>query len=179
MWQLQALPLAGAYLIQMPKFVDQRGQFIKTFQEEIWHANQIDFVLKESYYSISKKDVIRGMHFQLPPHHHEKIVSCLQGKILDVIVDLRKDSGTYGEYYMQELSAENHLALYIPKGFAHGFKSLEDQSITNYLVSSSHHAAADAGIHYNSFGMNWQCDAPILSERDQSFPNLQDFKTPF
>src|ERR1041384_2693086 len=118
------LSLPGACLLQLPAFTDARGLFVKTFQDSLLHAQGIHFTLKESYFSLSKKDVIRGMHFQTPPHQHSKIVFCPQGAILDVIIDLRKNSATYGRYYAQELSAENHLAYYIPEGFAHGFKSL-------------------------------------------------------
>ena len=179
MWQLERLPLSDASLITLPKFDDNRGSFIKTFQASLFQQNGIDFDLKESYFSLSHKNVIRGMHFQLPPHDHSKIVFCPQGSILDVIVDLRKESATYGQYVAQVLSQDNHKAFFIPKGFAHGFKSLEDNTITYYLVSSEHHGAADAGIHYDSFGMDWGKEDAILSERDQKFVTLSNFDSPF
>lgn len=179
MWNFQALPLEGAFLITLPEFEDNRGLFIKAYQEGIFKSQGIAFELKESYCSVSRKDVIRGMHFQLPPYDHSKIVFCPQGSILDVIVDLRKDAPTYGQYHAEVLSAENHRAFFIPKGFAHGFKSLEDHSITYYLVSSEHNSTADAGILYNSFGMDWQTAQPILSERDLTFKSLEAFLSPF
>lgn len=179
MWHFQALPLQEAFLITLPEFEDNRGFFIKAYQESIFSDHGIKFELKESYCSVSHRDAIRGMHFQLPPYGHSKIVFCPQGSILDVILDLRKDSLTYGQYYSAVLSAENHRALFIPEGFAHGFKSLEDHSITYYLVSSEHNSSADEGILYNSFGMDWDTLQPVLSARDLSFKTLEAFRSPF
>jgi dTDP-4-dehydrorhamnose 3,5-epimerase/CDP-3, 6-dideoxy-D-glycero-D-glycero-4-hexulose-5-epimerase len=106
-------------------------------------------------------------------------VFCPLGAILDVIIDLRKNSPTYGQYFAQELSAANHLAYYIPEGFAHGFKALTEGAITYYLVSSEYSQPHDTGIIYNSFGFDWQLQSPIISPRDLSFPTLNDFDSPF
>jgi dTDP-4-dehydrorhamnose 3,5-epimerase len=139
----------------------------------------IQFELRESFYSISKKDVIRGLHFHKPPFDHAKIVFCSKGAILDVALDLRTDSATYGQHVMQELSAENHLAMYIPRGFAHGFLSLEEESQTFYFVDGVYDAASDTGILYRDAGINWPVENPILSERDLSFPSIHQFQSPF
>ncbi|XZF14483.1 dTDP-4-dehydrorhamnose 3,5-epimerase [Chitinophagaceae bacterium MMS25-I14] len=171
--------LPGAYLLELPAFTDDRGLFVKTFHDTTLKTAGIDFSLKESYFSVSKKDVIRGMHFQTPPHQHAKIVFCPQGAILDVIVDLRKGSPTYGQHFAQELSAENHLAFYIPEGFAHGFKALEDNSVTYYLVSSEYSQPHDTGIRYDSIGIDWNVTDPILSARDLSFDSIEAFDSPF
>lgn len=179
MFQFEPLPLSGAYLIQLPLFSDDRGYFVKTFQQHIFQQHDIEFELNESYFSLSKKAVIRGMHFQTPPHQHDKIVYCPQGAILDVIIDLRKESATFGKYEAHVLSAENAKAYYIPKGFAHGFKALTEQAITYYLVGSEHSKEHDSGILYNSFGFDWECEAPIISQRDLAFSPLQEFNTPF
>ncbi len=179
MAQLQPIPLQGAYIIDMPAFDDARGSFIKTFHATTLAQHGIDFQLKESYFSISNKNVVRGMHFQTPPHQHAKIVFCPQGAILDVIVDLRKASPTYGQHFATELSAANHKAYYIPEGFAHGFKALTEGAITYYLVSSEYSQQHDTGIRYDSIGYDWQLPAPIISTRDLSFPTLQDFDSPF
>lgn len=179
MWQLHTIPLHDALVIDLPAFFDARGSFVKTFHETTLKEAGIDFTLWESYFSLSKKDVIRGMHFQTPPHQHAKIVFCPQGAILDVIVDLRKGSPTYGQYYAQELSGANHKAYYIPEGFAHGFKALTDDAMTYYLVSSEYSQQHDTGILYNSFGMDWGMDAPVLSARDLSFGTLGEFESPF
>jgi len=177
--EFKPLPLEGAMLITLPHAKDERGFFTKSFHDTTLKAAGINFELKESYFSLSKKDVIRGMHFQTPPHQHSKIVFCPQGAILDVIIDLRKDSATYGQYYAQELSAENHLAYYIPEGFAHGFKSLTDDAITYYLVSSEYSREHDTGILYDSFGFDWGVQNPIISARDLSFSTIKDFDSPF
>ncbi|MBS1773735.1 MAG: dTDP-4-dehydrorhamnose 3,5-epimerase [Bacteroidetes bacterium] len=179
MYHFEALPLAGAYLITLPEFWDDRGVFVKPFNDAAFQQQGIQFELRESYYSFSKKDVIRGMHFQLPPHQHSKVVYCPKGAILDVIVDLRKGSTTYGQYFAHELSATNHKAYYIPEGFAHGFKALTDDAMTYYLVSSGYNKEADTGILYNSFGFDWGIDKPIISDRDLSFKTLEEFESSF
>lgn len=179
MWRFDPIPLAGALLITMPSSKDNRGAFVKPFHETTMKEHGIDFILRESYFSISHKDVIRGMHFQLPPHHHSKIVFCPQGAILDVIVDLRKDSLTYGQHFAHALSAENNKAYYIPEGFAHGFKSLTDDAMTYYLVSSEYNQQNDAGLRYDSIGFDWGVENPIISARDESFTTLRAFDSPF
>jgi dTDP-4-dehydrorhamnose 3,5-epimerase/CDP-3, 6-dideoxy-D-glycero-D-glycero-4-hexulose-5-epimerase len=179
MWQIEPTHLEGARIIHFPHSEDERGTFVKTFHDTSLQAAEIDFVLQESYFSTSKKDVIRGMHFQMPPHHHSKIVFCPLGAILDVIVDLRVGSPTYGHHASQILSADNHKGFYIPKGFAHGFKSLTDGAITYYLVSSEYSKAHDVGIKYSSIGFDWEVQHPIVSDRDRSFPTLKDWRSPF
>lgn len=176
--KFQKTPL-GLQVITFPSFPDNRGSFVKIFHDTTLREQGIDFELKESYFSVSRKNVIRGLHFQLPPHQHSKIVYCPQGAILDVVVDLRKDSPTFGQYQVEELSATNCRGYYIPEGFAHGFKSLTDDAITCYLVSSEYNQAHDAGIHYNSIGFDWQVDNPVISERDLLFVGLKDFQSPF
>ena len=176
---IEATPLQGAFIITSPAPTDDRGVFVKTYHETTLRNAGIEFELKESYFSISRKDVIRGMHFQLPPHQHSKVVFCPQGAILDVIVDLRKGSATYGQYYATELSADNHKAYFIPEGFAHGFKALTDDAMTYYLVSSEYNQPTDTGILYSSIGLDWQVAAPIVSARDKSFITLGAFDSPF
>ena len=171
--------LNGAKILTLPSSQDIRGSFVKTFHESSLAKQNIFFTIRESYFSLSKKDVIRGMHFQLPPWQHSKIVFCPQGAILDVIVDLRKDSPTFRQFYAQELSAENNKAYYIPEGFAHGFKSLTDDAMTYYLVSSEYSQPHDTGIKYDTIGYDWGVNNPVLSARDLSFISLQEFDSPF
>ncbi|MDI9318951.1 MAG: dTDP-4-dehydrorhamnose 3,5-epimerase [Phycisphaerales bacterium] len=168
-----------ATILDLPAFADPRGSFIKTFNDSLFQSWGIHFQPKESYYSISNQGVIRGMHFQLPPHQHAKIVFCPVGAILDVAVDLRKTSPKYGHCFAQILSAENNKAFYIPEGFAHGFKSLTDGALTYYLVSSEYHPASDSGIAYDSIDFDWACDKPTLSKRDKNFICFADFQSPF
>ncbi len=177
--KLQPIALSGAFLITLPSSHDARGTFVKSFSESIFREAGIDFTLRESYFSFSNKDVIRGMHFQLPPHQHSKIVLCPQGAILDVLLDLRKESPTYGQYFAHELSASNHKACYIPEGFAHGFKSLTNDALTYYLVSSEYNKHYDTGIRYDSIGLNWEIKEPIVSARDLSFVRMEEFESPF
>lgn len=171
--------MESVQILNSKHFTDHRGAFVKTFHATELLELGITFEMKESYYSISKKNVIRGMHFQLPPHQHAKIVFCPYGAILDVAIDLRKDSPHYGTCFSTELSAENHKAFYIPEGFAHGFKSLTEGAITQYFVSSVYHANADTGIAYNSIDFDWGITNALLSERDQSFVKFENFKSPF
>lgn len=177
--QVKDMVIKEVKVISQFHAADQRGDFVKTFHQSALAALGIDFELKESFYSHSIKNVIRGMHFHAPPYEHDKIVFCTHGAILDIALDLRKHSETYGQYVSQELSADNHKALYIPKGFAHGFLSLTDLSTAFYLVSGEYNAQADGGVRYDSFGFDWGVEAPILSERDLSFVTLTQFNSPF
>ncbi len=166
-------------LIKQFKASDLRGEFVKPFHAKDLQSQGIDFQMRESFYSISKKNVIRGMHFHAPPFEHEKIVFCTQGAIVDVALDLRKNAATYGQFVSRMLSQENGLALLIPKGFAHGFCTLSEQATTFYFISGEYEATADGGVLYSSFGFDWNVSHPILSERDKQFETLIDFKSPF
>ena len=175
----ESLPLAGLTLIAPTQFQDLRGVFVKTFHELLWAKAGIKFHAAEEFYSTSHRGVIRGMHFQSPPFSHEKVVTCIQGAVLDVVLDLRKGSRTYGKATGVELSAANHHVLYIPRGFAHGFLALQECSIIYYKVSSVHEPAADNGIRWDSFTFDWGISSPTISPRDSKFPRLHDFDSPF
>lgn len=167
--------LEGVYIIKNRIFQDQRGKFIKTYHKDDFKKLGLCTDFQESYFSVSNKDVIRGMHFQIPPFEHEKLVYVAKGKVLDVIVDLRKNSKTKGQYIEVELSEENGYSIYIPKGLAHGFKSLEDNTIMIYNVATVYNQDCDYGIKYDSFGFDWKCENPILSQRDKKFETLEEF----
>jgi dTDP-4-dehydrorhamnose 3,5-epimerase len=170
--------LPGATLIRLHRHQDDRGLFVKTFSRS-WFAQQgLQVELQEEFYSTSHRDVIRGMHFQLPPHDHAKVVSCLVGAVDDVLLDLRTGSG-YGRAVRVRLSADEPAVLLIPKGIAHGFRSLTDNSLMLYKTSTEHAPSADAGIRWDSFGMDWGCDQPVMSARDRQHPALADFSSPF
>ncbi len=160
-------------------FTDERGSFAKSFHDDWFRERGIDFQMREEFFSRSRRDVIRGMHFQTPPHDHGKVVVCLQGAILDVLVDLRRDSGSYGQSWSIELSESNRAVLYVPSGVAHGFLAKTDDALVHYKTSSVHAAAHDSGIRWNSFGFNWPVASPLLSERDRGFPGLAGFESPF
>lgn len=171
--------LNGVYIIKNFNNVDSRGEFVKTFNKDFFKDNNLDFEIRESYYSISKKNVIRGMHFQMPPHDHEKLVYVSSGEIIDVVVDLRKKSSTFKEYISVKLSAENKKSIFISKGLAHGFKSLKDNTITIYNVATEYNSEADCGINYNSFNFDWGIKNSIISVRDKSLESLENFNSPF
>lgn len=170
--------LAGCLLIKPNRFEDSRGVFIKTYHDEIFRNFGCNQIIREEFYSVSHKNVVRGMHFQLPPHEHEKIVFCAHGSVLDVLLDLRKGEG-YGKVASTELSFENGHIIFIPKGVAHGFMSREDQSIMLYKTSTTHNSASDSGIKWNSFGFDWGGERPIISERDKGHVDFMGFTTPF
>ena len=173
--KIERTEIEGVYIIDNFNAADDRGLFVKTFNSNSFKENNLDFKIRESYYSVSKKDVIRGMHFQLPPHGHEKLVYVPKGSILDVVVDLRKKSKTYKKFISVTLSDKNKKSIFIPKGLAHGFKSLEDNTITVYNVATEYNNEMDSGVKYDSFGFDWEVDKPILSLRDCSFNLLKDF----
>ena len=167
--------LEGVFIINNFNASDDRGLFVKTFNKNLFLEFNLNFEIKESYFSTSKKNVVRGMHFQLPPFDHEKLVFVPKGSVIDVVLDLRKNSSTYKKYISVELSGENKKSIFIPKGLAHGFKSLADDTITVYNVASEYNPGADAGIHYNSFSFDWKVQEPIISERDTEFIGLSSF----
>jgi len=171
--------LQGCYLIKSDKFDDKRGSFTKTYHKNLFQEYDLDFLMKEQFFTVSAKDVLRGMHFQLPPYDHIKLVTCLTGCVLDVILDLRKSSKTFYQFETFKLSDDNAHILYIPSGIAHGFLSLEPNSSMLYSTSTVHEPKADCGIHWNSFGFAWPCEHLIISERDQQHPALCDFRSPF
>ena len=160
-------------------FNDERGLFVKTYNNLIFEKLGIDLEIKERYYSISNKNVIRGMHFQTPPEDHIKLVTVISGRILDVVLDLRQNSKTFGEFFSLEIDGTQGKTIYIPKGFAHGFKAMENNTIVEYNQTTGYAPENDAGIHFNSFGFDWQASNPILSARDLGFLNFYNFKSPF
>lgn len=139
----------------------------------------LDFEIAEIYYSVNNCGVIRGMHFQLPPDDHEKLVFVSHGRIMDVVVDLRKDSKTFGRHFSMELDDKLGEYLFIPKGFAHGFASLQAGTIVNYAQSSCYAPDNDCGVRFDSCGIEWPFKSPIVSGRDLTFECLSDFKSPF
>jgi dTDP-4-dehydrorhamnose 3,5-epimerase/CDP-3, 6-dideoxy-D-glycero-D-glycero-4-hexulose-5-epimerase len=167
------------YLIENPIHTDDRGVFFKPFEWSTIANNLEGFQPKEIYYSVNHKHVIRGMHFQMPPMDHTKLVWVSKGSVLDVVLDIRKDSSRYGNWYTRELSSDEGVALLIPRGFAHGFLSLEEGSIVNYAQTSEYCREADNGILYNSFGFSWPEDSPIVSMRDKLFQQFCDYNPEF
>lgn len=166
--------LPGVRLVPLRRTDDTRGSFIKTYAPDV--AAQIaselgeDFQFVEEFYSVSKRNVVRGMHFQTPPHDHVKLVYCPVGAVLDVLLDLRRGP-TRGRTMSVELRAADPALLVIPRGIAHGFKALHDDTVMVYKTSSAYAPAHDAGLRWDSFGFDWQLTAPpIVSARDAAHP---------
>lgn len=166
--------LDGVFEIENNEFQDHRGTFVKTFHADTFKGYGLESDFKESFYSVSKKNVLRGMHFQLPPHEHAKLVYVTSGEILDVAVDIRKESSTFGRYFSTRLTSENTKSLYMAKGFAHGFLTLTDTATVVYLISTVHAPKSDSGIRWDSFGFNWGVDNLIISDRDKSLVDIDD-----
>jgi dTDP-4-dehydrorhamnose 3,5-epimerase/CDP-3, 6-dideoxy-D-glycero-D-glycero-4-hexulose-5-epimerase len=164
--------IPGLKLIHLNKFTDTRGSFLKVFNEDFFVANGLETTFKESYYSVSHKNVIRGMHFQIPPAEHTKLVYLNSGSIVDVILDIRKSSPTYGQYFSIHINCDEPILVYIPIGCAHGFLSLEDHTMVTYMQTSCYNKDCDMGIKYNSFGMAWGIENPVVSDRDLRFPDF-------
>lgn len=179
MFSIKGNLIPGCYEIQPNIFNDDRGRFIKIFHEDEYKRLGLNSEFSEEYYSVSHKGVIRGMHFQVPPFEHTKLIYCVQGAVRDVVLDLRKGSPSYGQSFTLELSADKGNAVYVPKGVAHGFCAITQAATLVYKVSTVHSSLHDMGIHWNSFGLDWGIKDPIISARDASFKSFLDFNNPF
>lgn len=178
---LIATELEGAYIVEQDVHKDIRGAFVKMFQSSFFCEHGLETGFAEQYYTRSHEDVIRGMHFQVPPKDHAKLVTVIQGTIMDVIMDIRRDSPTYGKCAAFELSRENRRSIYIPRGFAHGFCTLSDIAIAYYMVTSEYSPECDCGIRFDSINFKWPIPArdAIVSDRDRGFECFSNFKSPF
>ena len=176
-------PIEGLLVIEPQIFRDPRGWFIETYQESRYQAAGITARFVQDNQSCSSYGVVRGLHFQRPPYTQAKLVSCTHGRVLDVAVDLRKDSPTYGQHFAVELNEDNHLQFYIPKGFAHGFSVLSETAVFSYKCDELYHPEADGGILLAdpSLGIDWQIPEAerILSEKDKHHPLLAELDNPF
>ncbi len=182
-FQFSDTAIPGVKLITLAPINDDRGWFLKTFHAPTFAAAGLETSFPESFVSLSKRDVIRGMHFQTPPHDHAKIVRCVSGTVLDVALDIRAGSTTFGHYATFKLDGAHPEAVYMPSGIAHGFLTTSDEAVLEYHTSTPHHPASDSGIRWDSFDFDWRAAgasaAPLLSPRDRAFPALADFDSPF
>lgn len=169
---IKETPIKGLFEIEPRVFGDARGHFFESYSARDFKEAGIDIDFVQDNQSLSSKGVLRGLHFQNPPYAQDKLVRVIQGAVLDVAVDVRKASPTYGEWYAVELTAENKKSLLIPKGFAHGFLTLEDQTIFCYKCSDFYHPEAEGGIRWNDpdLAINWNFDSPQINEKDQQQP---------
>jgi len=173
--------ISGLKLFQPNIFNDERGYFFESYNHETFKNLGIEDVFVQDNQSCSKKNVIRGLHFQVPPFAQAKLVRVIKGAVLDVAVDLRKESSTYGQHFSVLLSEENQLQLYIPVGFAHGFAALEEDTIFAYKCSNIYHKGSERNILYNDkdLNINWNVKNPIITNKDLQAISFKDFISPF
>jgi dTDP-4-dehydrorhamnose 3,5-epimerase len=169
-------PLEGAYTIEMTRVEDERGFFARSFCEEEFAAHGLPGLMPQCNVSFnSKRGTLRGMHYQAEPHAEEKLVRCTAGAVFDVIVDLRAGSRTYRGWFGTELNAQNRTALYVPKGFAHGFLTLGDDAELLYMMSVPYAAGYGRGVRWDdpAFGIEWPFAPRVISARDAAYPLLE------
>ena len=176
--------LEGVLIIEPRIFKDARGYFFESYNKKAFDeaiGRKVDFVQDNE--SMSSRGVMRGLHFQRPPHAQAKLVRCVRGRVLDVAVDIRKGSPTYGRHVAVELSEENHRQFFVPRGFAHGFAVLSDVAVFQYKCDNYYAPEADGGLSIadESLGIDWQLDPSeaFLSDKDMKHPLLKDFDSPF
>lgn len=170
--------IEGVVIIKPRIFNDARGYFFESFSQREFEEKVGNIRFVQDNESKSSYGVMRGLHFQKPPHSQSKLVRCVKGRVLDVAVDIRKDSPTFGKHVAVELSEENHLQFFIPKGFAHGFAVLSDEAVFQYKCDEFYAPESEGGIQLmdESLGIDWKIplDKAILSDKDRLYPNLND-----
>jgi dTDP-4-dehydrorhamnose 3,5-epimerase len=170
-----ATELEGAFLIFNDPRADERGWFARTFDRTAFEAQGLASDFPQHSISFNaRRGTLRGMHFQAAPYEECKIIRCTRGSIHDVVIDLRHESSTFGRHVAVELSAAEHLGLYVPKGCAHGFLTLEDESDVLYLISENYHPELARGVRWNdpAFGIRWPMEPILISDRDAAYPDF-------
>ena len=175
--------IEGLVVIQPRIFNDARGYFFESFSQREFEEKVGPIRFVQDNESKSTRGVLRGLHFQNPPYAQSKLVRCVKGKVLDVAVDIRKGSPTYGRHVAVELSEDNHLQFFIPKGFAHDFVVLSDEAVFQYKCDEFYAPQSEGGINLydETLGIDWQipCDEAILSDKDKTYPNLSEIVSNF
>lgn len=175
--------IEGVYIIEPKVFKDQRGYFFESYNKLSLESLGIDYTFVQDNQSKSSYGVIRGLHFQKPPHAQTKLLRVVEGKIIDVAVDIRKGSPTYGKHVAVELSAENFRQLLIPAGFAHGFSVLSETAIVQYKCTDYYHPETEGGIMFNDsdIDIDWgiPLDEAVVSDKDLKHPSFAEFESPF
>ena len=171
--KFEETPLQGSYVIELEKIGDDRGFFARAFCSNEFAALGLTTAFVQVNNSLSaQKNTLRGMHYQIAPHQETKIVRCIKGSLYDVILDIRMDSPTFGQHFGVELSAENRKMLYVPKGFAHAFVTIDDDTEAFYFVDTPYAPAAERGIRWNDpkFDVEWPIQPEVISDKDASWP---------
>lgn len=175
--------IEGPLIIEPKVFGDARGYFFESFSQREFDAKVGELRFVQDNESCSRRGVMRGLHFQMPPFTQAKLVRCVRGAVLDVAVDIRRGSPTYGRHVAVELTEDNHRQFFVPKGFAHGFSVLSDVAVFQYKCDEFYHPEADAGISIldESLGIDWRIplEEAVLSEKDTRHPLLSGFVSPF
>ena len=179
--QAETFHIKGPVLFTPKVFADERGHFFESYSKQFFINNGVDHDFVQDNQSLSNKGTLRGLHFQAPPFEQGKLVRVSRGTVVDIIVDIRKSSPTYGQSVTVELSDTNFHQLWVPPGFAHGFSVLEDNTIFQYKCTNYYNKGSEGGLYYNDpvLGLDWRVDNPIISEKDLVLPYLKDFITPF
>ena len=172
---LRRIDGSDIFFLDVKNKIDHRGGLCKVFQES-WFTGNFNFTPKECYFSTSNENVLRGFHLQINESSQGKIVSCISGKVLDVVVDLRMGTN-FGKVYSTYLDSNSSDTIFIPKGFGHSFLNLEqNQAVLLYLVETEHDPINDTGVLWNSVNYNWPIKDPLISSRDKSLPNIESFE---
>lgn len=179
--KITTTPIEGILIIEPQIFKDSRGYFFESYNQDKMEAAGIALSFVQDNQSLSQKGAVRGLHFQAPPFEQGKLVRVVAGAVRDVVVDIRKNSPTYGQHFSIDLSAENQLMFWIPPGFAHGFETLTDNTIFLYKCTNMYHKNSEGGLLWNdpAIGIKWQTQDAIVSEKDMILPTLKDFVSPF
>ncbi len=169
------------FIIKPKVFEDSRGHFFESFTTKSFSEKNIDADFVQDNQSLSQKGVLRGLHFQAPPYGQGKLVRVIKGAVLDVALDIRKKSATYGQHFTIELNEENKTMLWIPEGFAHGFSTLADNTIFAYKCTNYYFKDSEGCISWNdnSLGINWNIENPTISEKDMQGLSFAEFISPF
>ena len=171
---IQPTPLAGAYTVALERREDERGFFARAFCRDEFTAAGIEPDLAQANLSYNRlKGTLRGLHYQVPPYRETKLVRCVAGSLLDVIVDVRPESPTYREWFGVELSAANQLAVFVPRGFAHGLVTLQDDTSVFYMASEFYAPDSEAGLRWDDprIGIDWPIEPTVISEKDRAWPD--------
>ncbi|MEM7035834.1 MAG: dTDP-4-dehydrorhamnose 3,5-epimerase [Bacteroidota bacterium] len=173
--------IEGLVIIEPDWYGDHRGFFKETYNVETFRAMGLDLDFKQDNVSFSGKGILRGLHFQAPPHAQGKLVTVLQGEAIDVAVDIRKSSPTYGQHQAVRLTGENHRMFWVPPGFAHGFAVLSETCYFCYKCTDTYHPESEGGLLWNdpALGINWEITDAQISKRDGEWPAFGDFVSPF
>ena len=179
--EVKQVEIPGLLIIQPDVFFDARGYFFESYNKEKFKNIGLDSEFVQDNQSMSAKGILRGLHFQNPPFAQGKLLSVIKGAVLDVAVDIRKASESYGKYFSIELSEENKTMFWIPPGFAHGFVSLHDNTIFSYKCTQVFNKSSEGSLRWNDPGLNinWGIENPVISEKDQLAPFFVDLKSMF